>query len=263
MKNIFNFKSFIIFFLFCFSCKNRHITDVSEAAILFKDSNSLGLLIKGRKEGVWRFSRKDTFEFKCYTNGLPDSVALYFILKNNKLSPLGVKINNFKQGIWFDYNKSNDFIEVFNQNIKLMPHNLQQKTLISGKKAIVGWANNINKKSGLHLTYSDTTLLFSNTFINGIMTGVFIVNPSENDSTYSCSCAKDGYLNGYSFKYYLDDKIANIIEYNNGKASNIETFFNRNGEVFRKVAHNGRGSKVIYGIDSGTLLPPPPPPPNQ
>jgi antitoxin component YwqK of YwqJK toxin-antitoxin module len=259
--------SFILFTLFSFcSCMNNVKKEKSNTNILFFDSltKSKGLLIDGKKEGVWEYLNENfVIEYKCISDDLLSNKSLFFANINDVFYPLGAKINDKKEGLWLNY-EENGLVknyEVFHLNAKDELPNLETKILFNGKKVVTG-SKVSNKKVGMWLSYNDTSIAFINTFDNDTLNGIFITSPLGKNKKISCSCAKNNFLDGQMLETYSYNKISHYGRLKDGKMTGIWEYFDTSGNVIRKIDYTNQSPKIIFGKDSNTLLPPPPPPPS-
>lgn len=263
-----NIKSNLLFCILLgfYSCSDNFNKGKSDTDVLFFDSKtkSKGLLIDGKKEGVWEYLHENTeIEYKCVSDNSLTNKSIFFVNISGIYYPLGAKLNHKKEGLWLNYDE-NGLIKnygVFHLNDKYDSSNVEIKTLFNGKEGVIG-SKISNKKVGLWLTYNDTSLLFASTFDNDTMNGVFITSPMGKYKKNSCSCAKNGFLDGYSFELYSHNKLSYWGKFYNRKKIGVWEYYDTLGSIIQKIDYSGQSPKIIFGKDSNLILPPPPPPPS-
>lgn len=236
-------------------------------------TNSHGMVIDGKKEGTWirYLPANRTYEYTCYHNGVKDSVTLVFQYINGHRLPLGMTVNEQREGIWFDPKNYGKSAQVF--------HNGQptttgtQATAQEGNLTLIGyWADPQQRRQGMSLNYSYNTPLdyrLSRTFsfidddVNGLI--VFEAYPTE-DTTYSCLCYRQDAIENYLVDYYFDNTIAGFTYYKRG-VMRKKTMYDRRGKLIRKFEYDSKQVEhVVFAVDSASyenLAAPPPPLPDR
>ena len=93
---------------FC-RCVDSYKKDKSDTDALFFDniSKSKGLFIDGKKEGIWEFQHENnSIEYKCISDNTLSNKSLFFTNIKDVFYPLGMKINDKKEGLWLNYDES-------------------------------------------------------------------------------------------------------------------------------------------------------------